>query len=205
MLAWCTGNGKHLANNTIRSRLSRVCTFLRFCVRVDEADPALVEALLSRDNPLRHMPRLYGKLQGTYPPRYLTHERAYGQLLGTCTDGELGLRDELLLRLGLAGMRVSEIIHLRMRDLRLTDDPPMVTWIGKANRARRIMLGQTTVACMRRYLDLYAERLGRSPQDDDVVICRGKTGGGIGQISFGHGIAQPCSVQEIVRRRANQA
>ena len=96
------------------------------------------------------MPRLYGKLQGTYPPRYLTHEQAYGQLLGTCSDGELGLRDELLLRLGLAGMRVSEIIHLRTRDLRLTDDPPVVTWIGKANRSRRIVLGHSTVACMHR-------------------------------------------------------
>ncbi len=51
MLAWCAGNGKHLANNTIRSRRSRVCTFLRFCVRIGEADPALVEALMSRDNP----------------------------------------------------------------------------------------------------------------------------------------------------------
>jgi hypothetical protein len=45
--------GRARANNTRRGRLARICTFLRWCVRVGEADPALVEELQSRDNPLR--------------------------------------------------------------------------------------------------------------------------------------------------------
>src|SRR5262249_12795654 len=57
VLAWA--GQCDLANNTKRNRLSRVCTFLRWCVRTGEVDAALVEALMSRDNPLRRTPRLY--------------------------------------------------------------------------------------------------------------------------------------------------
>ncbi|MHB1534960.1 MAG: hypothetical protein ACYC1D_10200 [Acidimicrobiales bacterium] len=70
VLAWC-GQGR--ANNTVRNTLSRACTFLRWCVRQGEADVDLVEALMSRDNPLRQIPRLYGKVQ------------APGQLGGSAT------------------------------------------------------------------------------------------------------------------------
>jgi hypothetical protein len=66
VLAWC-GQGR--ANSTVRNTLSRACTFLRWCVRQGEADAALVEALMSRDNPLRQIPRLYGKVQGIRPAR----------------------------------------------------------------------------------------------------------------------------------------
>jgi integrase len=106
------------ANNTRRGRLARACTFLRWCVRQGEADPALVEELQSRENPLRDTPPLYGKLQGKFPARWLTHEEAYDVLLGVCDFSDVGRRDELVLRLGLAGMRVAEIIRLRVGDLR---------------------------------------------------------------------------------------
>jgi hypothetical protein len=47
---WC---GSFRANNTVRNRLSRVCTFLRWCVRQGEADPALVERLADLPSVLR--------------------------------------------------------------------------------------------------------------------------------------------------------
>jgi hypothetical protein len=91
-----------------------VCTFLRWCARIGEADAALVEALMSRDNPLRRTPRLYGKVQGQYPARWLNYEEAFGTLLAACQDRTTpGMRDELVLRLGLAGLRAAEIIRLR--------------------------------------------------------------------------------------------
>jgi len=97
------------ANNTRRNRLARICTFLRWCVRQGEADPALVEELQSRENPLRATPPLYGKPQGKYPARWLTYDEVYGSLLGVCDDSDVDLRDAVLLRLGLAGMlRVAE-------------------------------------------------------------------------------------------------
>lgn len=50
------------ANNTRRNRLTRICVFLRWCVRYELADPRLVEELQSRENPLRDTPPLYRKL-----------------------------------------------------------------------------------------------------------------------------------------------
>jgi hypothetical protein len=44
----------------------------------------LVEALQSRENPLRATPPVYGKL-GKYPARWLTHAEAYVTLLGCAT------------------------------------------------------------------------------------------------------------------------
>jgi len=204
VLAWAGQRG--LANNTKRNRLSRVCTFLRWCVRTGEADPALVEALMSRDNPLRRVPRLYGKVQGKYPARWLTHEEAFGTLLDSCHDGTaIGTRDELLLRLGLAGLRAAEIIHLRVRDLHLDDNPPTIAWIGKASRARRIVPGTQLLELLRRYFDEYADHIGRPLRPTDPVICREKPGGGAGQLSWGNPLAQICSVQRIVRLRADAA
>ncbi len=205
VLSWCGGNGKPPANNTIRNRLSRVCTFLRWCVRTGEADPGLVEALASRDNPLRRIPRLYGKVQGRYPARWLTRDEAFTKLLGTCTDGEPGMRDQLVLRLGLAGMRSAEIINLRIGDLHLDQQPPQITWIGKASRSRQLVPGRSLVALLCRYLEAYADGVGRPLQPSDPVVCRAKPGTGHGQVSWGHPIARTCSVQRILSIRAGQA
>jgi hypothetical protein len=103
--AWC---GLPAANNTVRNRLSRLSTFLRWCVRHGQADPALVELLASRDKPLRQIPRLYGKVQASQPARRLTHPEAFERLVGACRDGtDLGRQDEAIIRLGLAGMRAA--------------------------------------------------------------------------------------------------
>lgn len=82
---------------------------------------------MGRDNPLRQIPRLYGKVQSVRPARWLSHAEAFEQLIGACRDGtDLGVRDEVLVWLGLAGMRSAEIIHLRMGDLHLHDVKPKV-------------------------------------------------------------------------------
>jgi integrase len=175
-------------------------------VRVGEGDAALVEALMSRDNPLRRTPRLYGKVQGKFPARWLTHHEAFDTLLAACRDYTgPGTRDELLLRLGLAGLRAAEIIQLRYGDLHLDDDPPTITWIGKASRSRRIVPGRQLLDLLCGYLDDYAHNLGRPLRPSDPLICRQKPGAGGGELSWGNPIARTCTVQSIVLRRATAA
>jgi hypothetical protein len=88
------------ANNTRRNRLARICTFLRWCVRQGEADPALVEELQSRDNPLRATPPLYGKLQGKY---LLPAGLDDNGLAGLNGDGLAWLVDDVATGAGLLG------------------------------------------------------------------------------------------------------
>ena len=197
--------GAARANNTRRGRLARACTFLRWCVRRGEADPALVEELQSRENPLRATPPLYGKLQGKYPARWLTYDEAYRRLVGTCDDSDLGRRDELVIRLGLAGMRVSEIIHLTVGDLRLADPEPAIQWIGKKRRPRRAAIGPALGALLTDYLGRYERSVARPLIGSDPVVCRQKPGGGIGQVSWGRPFKQPVSVAKLVALRAAEA
>ena len=162
---------------------------------------------MSRDNPLRRVPRLYGKVQGKYPARWLTHEEAFGTLLATCQDGSaIGLRDELLLRLGLGRPpRRRDHPTSASATSTWTTTQPTIAWIGKASRARRIVPGTQLLELLRRYLDDYADNIGRPLRPTDPVICREKPGGGAGQLSWGNPIAQICSVQRIVRLRADAA
>ncbi|HZU73068.1 MAG TPA: hypothetical protein VE990_09905, partial [Acidimicrobiales bacterium] len=84
-------------------------TFLTWCSR-----SGLAADLGPQLAPLRRQyPKTYGKVQARNPGRWLTREEAYVLLIGACQDGTLhGLRDEIGLRLGLSGMRLSEIVNL---------------------------------------------------------------------------------------------
>jgi integrase len=171
-----------------------------------EADPALVEVLMGRDNPLRQIPRLYGKVQAPQPARWLSHEEAFERLIGVCRDGtDLGLSDEAIIRLGLAGMRAAEIIHLRVGDFRLHDPEPRIAWIGKKRRARRVVPGPSLIVCLDDLLSRRMEMLGRPLRDDEPVICCGKSGPRSGDLAPARGIAQTVSVQQIVMKRARLA
>ncbi len=68
----------------------------------------------------------------------------------TCQDGTpTGLRDEIIIRLGLAGMRVTEIATLRVEHVAHL---PHVHWIGKANRPRTLVTGDNLCTAIQRWL-----------------------------------------------------
>lgn len=78
--------------------------------------------------PARHLHDECRKVRG----RWLTHEEAYGQLRTACQDGTaVGLRDEVVICLGLMGMRVAEIAALAIDNLRQL---PTITWTGKGRK-----------------------------------------------------------------------
>lgn len=194
-LRWCAAVGRPVANNTVRNRLSLVTTFLRWCLRHGHVDPGLVEAVADRDNPLRRVPRLCGKVQAKHPARWLTHDEAFGDLISTCRgDGDIGMRDELVLRLVLAGLRAAEIIALRLSHLQLDRSPPQICWTGKARRSRRTVPGRELLSLLESYLAAYEARCGRPLPAGAPVVCRGKPGSGSGQLSWGQPILQTCSI-----------
>jgi len=116
-------------------------------------------------------------------------------VLGTYDDSELGMRDELVLRLGLSGMRAAEMIRLRVGNLHLTHTPSKIEWIRKASRSRQFVPGTAMLDLLRCYLAAYAAGVGRELRPDDYVICREKPGGGRGHVAWGRQIAQTCSVR----------
>lgn len=199
LLAWCTSGNP--ANNTVYQRTSKVCTFLRWCHREGHIDGNPAEHLRDPDSPLRTFRRTFGKVQSKHPGRWLTHEQAYGQLVTSCQDGTLiGLRDEIILRLGLAGMRLSEIAALRIRDVDLL---PLITWTGKGRTPRKMTAGQQLTEAIRRYLAHYPQ-----PQPDDPLICRQVMGaarqGGPRRLDWHHA-PQARTLYGIVTQRGKDA
>jgi integrase len=131
-------HGRDPANNTVDQRTSKACTFLRWCQREGHIDRNPAEHLRDPDSPLRTFRRTFGKVQTRHPGRWLTHDEADGRLVGTCHDGTIvGLRDEIVIRLGLAGMRLAEIGSLRVGDV---ERLPLITWTGKGHTPRKMVL-----------------------------------------------------------------
>jgi integrase len=126
------------------------------------------------------------------------------ECIGTWDRSDIGIRDELVFRLGLAGIRVTEVIRLVVGDLRLGAEP-VIQWIGKKSRPRKIAIGPSLHRLLDDYLDRYVEALRRPLRSSDPVVCRQKTGPGIGNVSWGNPFKQPCSIQKLVAARADEA
>jgi integrase len=110
----------------------------------------------------------------------------------------------VIFRLGLAGMRVSEILRLEVGSLQLSGEP-VIQWIGKRNRPRKIAVGLALLALLDDYLGRYGRGIGRPMSGNDPLVCRQKTGFGVGQVSWGRPFKQPASIAKVVRLRAAEA
>jgi integrase len=140
-------------------------------------------------------------VQAKHPGRWLTHDEAYGCLVASCQDGTLiGLRDEIVLRLGLAGMRLAEIGGLTVGDVAAL---PVITWTGKGRTPRRMTAGAALVDAIRRYLAAYPLHRGSDP-----LICRQVPGaarqGGPRRLDWHHA-PKPRSLYWIINQRGKAA
>jgi integrase len=150
-------------------------------------------------------PKTYGKVQSANPGRWLTHEEAYGRLISACQDGSaLAVRDELAIRLGLAGMRVTEIASLNIGDLLIDGANPSIQWTGKRRKPRKLTPGPSLIAVIRLYLIDYELHLGTPPAKHLPLVCPGVPRGYA--IRWGERINNaPRSLGDMVIRRAKRA
>ena len=176
-------------------------TFLRWCHRTGAITHDPSARLSDPDSPLRTYRRTYGKVQAKHPGRWLTHAQAYEQLVGACQDhSTVGLRDELVIRLGLLGLRCSEIAGLQIGNLRQL---PTITWTGKGHKPRKATAGPALVALIDRYFAAYTDHAPADP-----LICCEVLGaarrGGTHRINW-HQPAAARTIFQIVKTRAARA
>ncbi|MEY2475341.1 MAG: integrase/recombinase XerC [Actinomycetota bacterium] len=161
-----------------------------------------------RDRPFRRLlasyPATYGKVQSPHPARRLT-KAEYDHLTTACQDAtEAGLRDELLIRLGVgAGMRSQELVGATVGMVR---QAPSLSWIGKRKKARTATAGPALVAVIAEYLRQYAVAVGRPLNDDDPLFCKARHSRCYpDQLQWGVGITTTAGVRALVLRRARVA
>jgi integrase/recombinase XerD len=93
-----------------------------------------------------HAPRSFLTL-----PRFLSADEVVALLAAPETTTPRGLRDRALIEVLYAtGLRVSELVGLRLTDVRLQEG--FVQCVGKGNKARLVPLGDEAAAWIRRYL-----------------------------------------------------
>lgn len=107
---------------------------------------ALVEGLTKHD-PTAH-------LDSSKPwqtlPHFLTPEEVEALLTQPKLDSDHGLRDRAMLEtLYASGLRVSELVHLKMSDIDL--DSGVLTCFGKGSKQRKVPLGRSAIAFLKRY------------------------------------------------------
>jgi integrase len=183
------------SNNNVRTRLSSARSFLSWALYNDLVDYDVTDDL---GGMRKQYPRLYGKVQAPRPARWLTRDQAFGALIDACQDGTwIGSRDQLVVRLGLLGLRVHEIAKLTWGDWTGTT----FDFIGKGNRPRTVTAGPNLAALVPRWRRCYEHNLGRPLAPSDPFIPNTTPAAGRSRaVLWGHRLT-PDAVSKIVTRR----
>lgn len=147
-----------LAPSSIRRALSSIRTYFAFLLDEGVLDSDPSERLES--------PQVWRRLPGT-----LSVEEVQSLLDAPDPDHPLYWRDRGILEVLYAtGMRVSELVDLRLADLDLEEGICAV--FGKGSKERLVPLGGIALAVMRRYLDEVRPRLDAGKGEGRVFLNR---------------------------------
>lgn len=127
------------ARSTVTRMVSTLRRFFRYLVQNDQltADP---------------MTEIRSPKQGQHLPAVLTVDEVTALLAAPDTTTKYGIRDRTILEVMYAtGLRVSELVHLKMSDLHL--DMGLIQTIGKGNKERIMPIGDVAIDWIDRYLN----------------------------------------------------
>lgn len=129
---------KRISDSSIARKLSSIKTFFKFL---------LLEKLIDED-PSKNIdtPKKSKKL-----PQVLSHKDVDMLLDSLNEDNEYEIRNKAMIELLYAsGLRVSELLNLKLNDIHLTMN--LVQFIGKGNKERIVPIGDEAVSSIRKYL-----------------------------------------------------
>ncbi|MCZ6489920.1 MAG: site-specific tyrosine recombinase XerD [Acidobacteria bacterium] len=105
-------------------------------------------------------------------PKYLTLEEVEKLLAQPASDTPIGVRDGAILEMLYAtGLRVSELISLRVADTNL--EAGAVRTLGKGNKQRIVPMGKAAIAALELYKGARDRLLGPRQSGFLFVTCRG--------------------------------
>ena len=157
-----------LDSRSVARHLASVRNFLRFCQAegfITDDPSAYVEA-----------PKFRMRL-----PNHLSIEEVNRLLAQPDLTTPVGMRDRAMIDLLYsAGLRVSELVNLRLTDLQM--DAGCVRCIGKGNKERLVPMGRTAVTAVRAYLNGSRQALAGKTATPYLFLNR--FGTRIGRIGF---------------------
>lgn len=150
---------RRYAVSTVARRVSAIRSFFSYLVQEHHLEEDPTEGL-----ELPHVPRSI--------PRVLTTEEIDELLEQPArSDTPIAMRDRAMIELLYAtGMRVSEMVTLKLGDLNLSTGD--IRCIGKGNRERVLPLSATAVDALREYLEQARPHLAESAQEPHLFLNR---------------------------------
>ena len=146
--------GKKMSENSKRRMISAVRGFYKFLMFDGHVSTNPAEDLVAPQ-------------KGFYLPRFLNQSEIEMLLAAPDTATETGLRDRAILELMYAsGLRVSEVVTLKMRDIDI--EAVILTTTGKGSKTRRVPVGSSAVEWMKSYLSL--RRKAENIEIDNLFI-----------------------------------
>ncbi len=127
---------------------------------------------LLADGILKHDPTAFAESRKSWQtlPRFLTQEEVEKLLEQPDLNDPLGLRDRAMLEVLYAtGLRVSELVNLRMNEISL--DEGLVNCFGKGSKQRKVPLGRSAVTWLQNYLSIRG-RLLKNRSSDMLFVER---------------------------------
>jgi len=147
-----------LKSNSIARNLTSIRRFHKFLVTEGYSDSNPAGALDS--------PKLWRKL-----PTVLNVEEMKSLLNQPAEQEALGLRDKAILEfLYAAGVRISELIHLKRKDLLL--EVELVRVMGKGQKERIIPIGKKALKWVKKYLQDSRPQLAKRTSEDFLFLNR---------------------------------
>jgi len=160
--------GRGLSPRSVARMVAAVRGFYRFLV-LDRRLPA------SPADDLRP-PRAWPAL-----PKFLSLEEVDALIAQPDTSTPLGLRDRAMIELLYAtGLRVTELVSLRLSDLHLADQ--YLTCIGKGSKERLVPIGDEAAAWIRRYQSGARVQLLEGRRSPELFLNR--RGGALSRVGF---------------------
>ena len=145
-----------LSKTSVARKLSSVRSFLRYAVRDGRVDVNVAEGVPT--------PRTPQPL-----PRTLTVDETFALLDTIQGDDEVSRRDRAILEmLYAAGLRVSELVGLDLKDLDLSGG--LVRVLGKGNKERMVPFGRQAQKALRNWLSASAAMRDRGGDHDAVFL-----------------------------------
>ena len=149
-------DGENLGDNSIARFLSAVKGLYKFLIA---------------EKIIKHDPTAYLESRKSWQtlPRYLTTDEVDLLLEQPNIAEPTGLRDRAMLEvLYASGLRVSELVNLKISDIEW--EPGVLTCFGKGSKARRVPLGQSSLAYLRKYVAIRSKLLGDNQDRDELFI-----------------------------------
>ncbi|WP_412477906.1 site-specific tyrosine recombinase XerD [Azonexus sp. IMCC34839] len=155
-----TGFIAHLARNTRATSQARYLATLRRFYRWQVGRGRLVaDPTLKLSNP-----SLPSRL-----PKVMSEKQVEALLDAPDLDTPLGLRDRAMLETIYAtGLRVSELVNLKLHEVALNDG--VLRALGKGSKERLVPLGQLAIDWIQRYLDEARPEILNGQQTDDLFV-----------------------------------